>query len=65
MYDERRKFVFKYFNDMLYIIFFRLKGVFYIWVKIDLEFDMISEDFVEWFFENVGVVVIFGIVFGR
>lgn len=65
VYDERRKFVFKYFNDMLYIIFFRLKGVFYIWVKIDLEFDMISEDFVEWFFENVGVVVIFGIVFGR
>ncbi len=65
VYDERRKLVLKYLNDMPHITPFRPKGAFYIWAKIDPELDMTSEDFAEWLLENAGVVVIPGTAFGR
>ncbi|WP_456367683.1 aminotransferase class I/II-fold pyridoxal phosphate-dependent enzyme [Thermococcus sp.] len=65
VYDERRKLVLRYLNDIPHIIPFRPKGAFYIWAKIDPELDMTSEDFADWLLENAGVVVIPGTAFGK
>ncbi|WP_457751814.1 aminotransferase class I/II-fold pyridoxal phosphate-dependent enzyme [Thermococcus sp.] len=64
-YDERRKLVMKYLSKMPHITPFRPKGAFYIWVKIDPELDMSSEDFADWLLENARVVVIPGTAFGK
>ncbi len=64
-YDERRKLVMKYLSKMPHVEPFRPKGAFYIWVKIDPELDMTSEDFAGWLLENAGVVVIPGTAFGK
>jgi len=65
VYDERRKLVLRYLNDMPHIQPFKPKGAFYIWVKIDPELDMSSEDFADWLLENARVVVIPGTAFGK
>ena len=64
-YDERRRLVLKYLLKMPHITPFRPKGAFYIWVKIDPELDMTSEDFADWLLENARVVVIPGTAFGK
>ena len=65
VYDERRKLVLRYLNEMPHIQPFRPKGAFYVWVKIDPELDMTSEDFAEWLLDNAKVVVIPGTAFGK
>ncbi len=65
VYDERRKLVLRYLNEMPHIQPFRPKGAFYVWVKIDPELDMTSEDFAEWLLDNARVVVIPGTAFGK
>lgn len=65
IYAERRKLVLRYLNDMPHIEPFKPKGAFYVWVKIDPELDMSSEDFAEWLLENARVVVIPGTAFGK
>ncbi|AHL23218.1 pyridoxal phosphate-dependent aminotransferase [Thermococcus nautili] len=65
VYDERRKLVLKYLNDMPHLQPFKPKGAFYIWVKIDPELDMTSEDFADWLLDNARVVVIPGTAFGK
>ncbi|WP_297063440.1 pyridoxal phosphate-dependent aminotransferase [Thermococcus sp.] len=65
VYDERRKLVLKYLNEMPHIQPFRPKGAFYVWVKIDPELDMTSEDFADWLLDNARVVVIPGTAFGK
>jgi len=65
VYDDRRKLVLKHLSNMPHLTAFRPKGAFYIWVKIDEELDMSSEDFAGWLLENSGVVVIPGTAFGR
>ncbi|NJE53968.1 pyridoxal phosphate-dependent aminotransferase [Thermococcus sp. 21S9] len=65
VYDERRKLVLKYLNDMPHIQPFKPKGAFYVWVKIDPELDMTSEDFADWLLDNARVVVIPGTAFGK
>ncbi len=64
-YDERRRLVIKYLSKMPHITPFRPKGAFYIWVKIDPDLDMSSEDFAEWLLEAARVVVIPGTAFGK
>lgn len=65
VYDERRRLVLKYLSKMPHLTPFRPKGAFYIWVKIDPELDMSSEDFADWLLENARVVVIPGTAFGK
>jgi len=65
VYDERRKLVLKYLNEMPHIQPFKPKGAFYVWVKIDPELDMTSEDFADWLLDNARVVVIPGTAFGK
>lgn len=65
VYDERRKLVLKYLNHMPHIQPFKPKGAFYVWVKIDPELDMTSEDFADWLLDNARVVVIPGTAFGK
>jgi len=65
VYDERRKLVLKYLNQMPHIQPFKPKGAFYVWVKIDPELDMTSEDFADWLLDNARVVVIPGTAFGK
>ncbi|WP_297552036.1 pyridoxal phosphate-dependent aminotransferase [Thermococcus sp.] len=65
VYDERRRLVLKYLNEMPHIQPFKPKGAFYIWVKIDPELDMTSEDFADWLLDNARVVVIPGTAFGK
>lgn len=65
VYDERRKLVLKYLNEMPHIQPFKPKGAFYIWAKIDPELDMSSEDFANWLLDNARVVVIPGTAFGK
>ncbi len=65
VYDERRRLVLKYLNDMPHLQPFKPKGAFYIWVKIDPELDMTSEDFADWLLDNARVVVIPGTAFGK
>ncbi|MCD6372500.1 MAG: pyridoxal phosphate-dependent aminotransferase [Thermococcus sp.] len=65
VYDERRRLVLKYLSKMPHLTPFRPKGAFYIWVKIDRELDMSSEDFADWLLENARVVVIPGTAFGK
>ncbi len=64
-YDERRRLVIKYLSKMPHITPFRPKGAFYIWVKIDPDLGMSSEDFAEWLLEAARVVVIPGTAFGK
>ena len=64
-YDERRRLVMKYLSKMPHLTPFKPKGAFYIWVKIDPELDMSSEDFADWLLENARVVVIPGTAFGK
>ena len=65
VYNERRKLVLKYLNEMPHIQPFRPKGAFYVWAKIDPELDMTSEDFADWLLDNARVVVIPGTAFGK
>ncbi|WP_457742333.1 aminotransferase class I/II-fold pyridoxal phosphate-dependent enzyme, partial [Thermococcus sp.] len=64
VYAERRKLVLKYLNNMPHLQPFKPKGAFYVWVKIDPELDMSSEDFADWLLDNARVVVIPGTAFG-
>ena len=64
-YDERRRLVMKYLSKMPHLTPFKPKGAFYVWVKIDPELDMSSEDFADWLLENARVVVIPGTAFGK
>jgi len=65
VYAERRRLVLKYLNDMPHLQPFKPKGAFYVWVKIDPELDMSSEDFANWLLDNARVVVIPGTAFGK
>ncbi|GAB6134646.1 aminotransferase class I/II-fold pyridoxal phosphate-dependent enzyme [Thermococcus prieurii] len=65
VYDERRKLVLKHLSEVPHLEAFKPKGAFYVWVKIDPELDMTSEDFADWLLENAGVVVIPGTAFGK
>ncbi|WP_456423634.1 aminotransferase class I/II-fold pyridoxal phosphate-dependent enzyme [Thermococcus sp.] len=65
VYDERRRLVLRYLNQMPHIQPFKPKGAFYVWVKIDPELDMTSEDFADWLLDNARVVVIPGTAFGK
>lgn len=65
VYAERRKLVLKELNEMPHIKPFKPKGAFYVWVKIDPELDMTSEDFADWLLDNARVVVIPGTAFGK
>ncbi|ASJ00352.1 aminotransferase class I/II-fold pyridoxal phosphate-dependent enzyme [Thermococcus gorgonarius] len=64
-YAERRKLALRYLSEIPHLKAFRPKGAFYIWVKIDPELDMTSEDFANWLLEEAGVVVIPGTAFGK
>ncbi len=65
IYSQRRRIVLDYLSHMPHVEPFRGKGTFYVWVKIDPELDMTSEDFADYLLENAGVVVIPGVAFGE